>query len=84
MIKKIDIIILNYNGSTLLKECLPSVVAAADRSSHECCVSIVDNGSTDGSRLYVEKQFPRVLFYRARENAFLVSYNEFIQKQIWQ
>ena len=48
-IDRTHILVLNYNGRALLAECLPSVVAAAARAPVPCAVSVVDNGSTDGS-----------------------------------
>ena len=49
--KKISIIILNWNGINLLKEYLPRVLNATDLDISE--VIVADNGSTDGSMDYV-------------------------------
>lgn len=43
------ILVLNYNGGALLRECLPSIIEASARSPVPCAVSVVDNGSTDDS-----------------------------------
>ncbi len=48
-IDRTHILVLNYNGLRLLGECLPTIVEAASRSPWPCAVTIVDNGSTDGS-----------------------------------
>ncbi len=48
-IPRTHLLVLNYNGRSLLGECLPSIVEAADRYPGSCRVSVVDNGSTDGS-----------------------------------
>jgi len=49
--KKISIVILNWNGINLLKEYLPRVLDASDLDLSE--VIVADNGSTDGSTDYV-------------------------------
>lgn len=59
----VSVIVLNWNGKELLKECLPSVVdAAAACGKHE--VIIVDNGSEDGSVGFLESKFPNVRILR--------------------
>ena len=50
----VSLIIVNWNGLTLLKEYLPSILAT-DYPNYE--VIIVDNGSTDGSIDYVTQNF---------------------------
>ncbi len=54
------ILVLNYNGRELLGECLPSVVEAARRSPVPCRVTVVDNGSTDGSLETLARDWPGV------------------------
>jgi N-acetylglucosaminyl-diphospho-decaprenol L-rhamnosyltransferase len=54
------ILILNYNGRALLNECLPSVVEAARLSPVRCRVTVVDNGSTDGSVEALADDWPEV------------------------
>ena len=54
------ILILNYNGRALLAECLPSIVEAAARSPVPCAVTVVDNGSTDGSLDELAQNWPKV------------------------
>jgi N-acetylglucosaminyl-diphospho-decaprenol L-rhamnosyltransferase len=54
------ILVLNYNGRRLLGECLPSVVEAARRSPVPCRVTVVDNGSTDGSTEVIADEWPGV------------------------
>lgn len=54
------ILVLNYNGRELLAECLPSIVAAAARAPVPCAVSVVDNGSTDGSLELLARDWPGV------------------------
>ncbi len=59
-IDRTHILVLNYNGRGLLEECLPSILAAAERSPVPCRVTVVDNSSTDGSRELVASQLPSV------------------------
>ena len=42
----VSIIIVNYNTTTLLKDCIASVIKHTKKVSYEIIVS--DNGSTDG------------------------------------
>lgn len=68
------ILVLNYNGRTLLGECLPSVVEAAARSPVPCAVSVVDNGSTDGSLDELARNWPGIGLWR-EPNRGLASFN---------
>jgi GT2 family glycosyltransferase len=76
---KVNIAVLNYNGKALLKECLPSVIAAAKKSIHEVTVTVLDNCSTDGSVEFLKQRFPEVKTSLARENKVYCSYNEFFK-----
>jgi N-acetylglucosaminyl-diphospho-decaprenol L-rhamnosyltransferase len=68
------ILVLNYNGRSLLRECLPSVVEAARLSPVPCRVSVIDNGSSDGSPEIVADEWPSVgLVFE--ENRGLASFN---------
>ena len=53
----LSVIILNWNGKELLKECLDSLLSQACRSFE---VILVDNGSVDGSADYVQESYPWV------------------------
>jgi len=53
------IVIPNWNGRDLLEKYLPSVVIAAERVPGSEVI-VVDNGSTDGSAVFVEERFPQV------------------------
>lgn len=70
-------IVLNYNGEHLLKSYLGSVVSSAEASRIPTGVTVLDNGSTDGSEEFVGRQFPTVSFVKARANRFLCSFNEY-------
>ncbi|MGZ5136072.1 MAG: glycosyltransferase family 2 protein, partial [Flavitalea sp.] len=56
----LSIIIVNYNVKYFLEQCLHSVRKATKGINAE--VFVVDNNSTDGSRLYLESRFPEVMF----------------------
>jgi len=53
----ISVIVLNWNGSRLLEQCLASVMA---QTYPHLEIIIPDNGSTDGSVDLVKKKFPGV------------------------
>lgn len=72
------ILVLNYNGRDLLEQCLPSVVTAA-RETSGCTVSVVDNGSDDGSLAWVRAHWPDVGVFRC-PNLGLVSFNQIVHR----
>ena len=59
-IDRTHILVLNYNGRGLLAECLPSIVAGRRAVAGPCRVTVVDNGSTDGSRRAGRKSLARL------------------------
>lgn len=73
------ILVLNYNGRALLSECLPSIVEAAARSPVPCPVSVVDNGSTDGSIEELMNHWPEVRIVR-ESNRGLASFNTVLER----
>lgn len=76
---KVDILVLNYNGRSLMEAYLPSVCEAAKMSSHECKTYVVDNLSTDGSVEFLEENIPEAGIIRASANRVLCSYNEAVE-----
>lgn len=62
---KLSVIIPNWNGKYLLKICLPSLKKQTFR---EFEVVIIDNGSKDGSKEYIEKYFPEVKLIKLETN----------------
>ncbi|MDR3636732.1 MAG: glycosyltransferase [Isosphaeraceae bacterium] len=72
--ERTHILVLHYNGRDLLKECLPSVIEAAARSAVPCAVSVVDNGSTDGSLDELVESWPGVQVI-SESNQGLASFN---------
>jgi GT2 family glycosyltransferase len=78
-IDRTHILVLNYNGRGLLAECLPSVVEAARSSPVPCRVSVVDNGSTDGSGDLVRSRWREVGFVD-EDNLGLASFNRVLER----
>ncbi|MCA9395612.1 MAG: glycosyltransferase [Candidatus Omnitrophica bacterium] len=76
---KTRIVILNYNGESMMKQCLPSVLKAVQTSRYDIAVTILDNGSSDGSEKYVKSEFPMFEYIHAPSNDFLCSFNAYAQ-----
>ncbi|MFW6224676.1 MAG: glycosyltransferase family 2 protein, partial [Bacteroidota bacterium] len=58
-------LILSYNGKHLLEEAIPSYLDN-DYSNFE--VVVIDNGSTDGTKEWVNKNYPEVEVLRTEKN----------------
>ncbi|MEN6384940.1 MAG: glycosyltransferase family 2 protein [Phycisphaerales bacterium] len=63
---ELSIIIVNWNGSEITKQCLTSIYEQTRQISFE--VIVVDNGSSDSSCEMIEKYFPQVRIIANREN----------------
>ena len=61
----VAILILNWNGRSLLATCLPPLL---NQSYTNYEVVVVDNGSTDDSVAFVREQFPQVQLIQNEEN----------------
>jgi len=61
----ISIIIVNWNGKDLIKDCLVSV---SNQSYNDYEVIVVDNGSADGSVEFVKNNFPSAIVVPLSEN----------------
>ncbi len=70
----VDLVVLNFNGRGLLRQCLRSIIDAAAASRHACRVVVIDNASTDGSIEFLREQFPEIHIQRC-PNLGLCSYN---------
>ena len=64
--KLLSIIIVNYNVSHFLEQCLLSVMAACREIDAE--VIVVDNNSVDGSTAMVREKFPQVILIENSDN----------------
>jgi hypothetical protein len=74
---KVAIVILNFNGKHFLQEFLPSVM----KFSAGAKIIVADNGSTDGSGEFVEKNFSQAELIRLKENkGFCGGYNEVLRQ----
>ena len=71
--KDIAVVILNWNGKTLLETFLPSVI----KYSNDAIIYVADNASTDTSVAFVEEHFPTVKLIRNSENGgYAKGYND--------
>ena len=70
----ISVVILNWNGSALMEEFLPSVIANTPSQIAE--IIVADNGSTDNSVAMLKEKFPSVrLLLFDRNYGFAEGYN---------
>lgn len=77
---KVSVVIVNWNGREVLRECLAAVCAQCYPNFH---VIVVDNGSTDGSVACVREQFPEVEVLELGDNrGFAGGNNAGIQKAL--
>lgn len=77
--KKISIVILNWNGCEILRSFLPSVIHYSDGDDIEICVA--DNGSTDTSVTMLREEFPAVRLILLEQNhGFAEGYNLALNK----
>lgn len=73
--RKVSVVILNWNGAEMLRTFLPSVVKYTNPELAEVCVA--DNGSTDNSVDIVRDEFPSVRLISFKENyGFAEGYNK--------
>ena len=77
--KKIAIVILNWNGQQLMEQFLPSVLAHSPAELAE--VVVADNGSTDGSIAMLQAKFPMVRRIVFEKNwGFAEGYNKALEQ----
>ncbi len=62
---KVSVIIPNWNGNELLKDCLRSLVG---QSFKDFEIILVDNGSTDDSVSFIENFFPDIKIVKLEKN----------------
>ena len=66
---EITLIITNWNGSNLLRECLPTVLEAVRFDHHHCYeVMVIDDCSTDNSLGILADEFPEVRTEQTPQN----------------
>lgn len=78
--KKITVVILNWNGAEMLREFLPSVIQySVGGEGIEICVA--DNASTDASCDILQKEFPAVRLIKLDRNyGFADGYNRALEQ----
>lgn len=76
---KAAVIIVNWNGKHLLKECLDSVFAQTYQNFD---VYFIDNGSTDGSFAFVKENYPKIKLIQLKENTGFAKGNNVGIKQV--
>lgn len=75
--KKIAVVILNWNGEKLLQDFLPYVIKFSD----EATIYVADNSSTDNSIEVIQKEFPSVKIIQNESNyGFAKGYNIALKK----
>lgn len=75
MMKKLSIVILNWNGHDYLKKFLPLILKYSNESWIQ--VIVADNASTDDSVFFLKKQFPDVILIEMDKNyGFAGGYNK--------
>jgi GT2 family glycosyltransferase len=75
-LKKIAVVILNWNGVKLLEQFLPSVI----QYSPEATIYIADNASTDQSIAFVKNNYPTIQVVQSKTNqGFAGGYNDALQ-----
>ena len=71
--KKLTIVILNFNGKDFLEKFLPSVIQYSE--GHE--IIVADNCSTDESVLFLQENFPKIrLIINVSNGGFAKGYND--------
>ena len=75
--KKIAVVILNWNGKKLLEQFLPSIVSF----SNEATIYLADNASTDASISFVKQNYPDIKIIQNDGNyGFANGYNVALQQ----
>lgn len=76
--KKVAVVILNWNGATMLQQFLPSVIR---HSNEHANIYVADNGSTDTSCDIVEREFIQARLIKLDKNyGFAEGYNLALEK----
>jgi len=74
---KVAVVILNWNGKTLLEKFLPSVVKY---SMDEAEIYIADNNSTDNSISFIKHNYPEIKIVQNKKNGgYAKGYNDALQ-----
>ena len=72
--KRVAVVILNYNGKKFLEDFLPNVIANTDEELAD--IVVADNASTDGSVEFMQERFPDIrLICNGVNGGFATGYN---------
>lgn len=72
--KRVAVVILNYNGKKFLEEFLPNVMANTNAELAD--IVVADNASTDGSADFMRERFPEIrLIENGSNGGFATGYN---------
>lgn len=63
---RVHLVIVNYNTAGLLRRCLDHALASV--TPHQFDITVVDNGSTDGSMAVLAAEYPQVTAIRSARN----------------
>lgn len=58
--KKVSVVILNWNGEAMLRRFLPSVCKFSEIEQGDVEICVADNGSTDSSLALLKNEFPSI------------------------
>lgn len=77
--KKVAVVILNWNGKKLLEQFLPSIIQHTDTNLAE--IIVADNNSDDDSCIFIEQSYPQINIIRLSENyGYAGGYNKALEK----
>ena len=77
--KKVAVVILNYNGKKFLEQFLPNVIENTDPTLAE--IVVADNASTDGSVEFMKERFPGIwLIVNDFNGGFATGYNQALRQ----
>jgi N-acetylglucosaminyl-diphospho-decaprenol L-rhamnosyltransferase len=65
----LSVVIVSYNTSDLLSNCLSSIEAWLEANSHSSEIIVIDNASTDGTSSMIRRRFPDIVLIENRKNA---------------
>jgi GT2 family glycosyltransferase len=75
---KIAVVILNWNGRTLLEKFLPSIVKYSKNDGE---IYVADNNSTDDSIAFLKKHYPRIKIVQNKVNGgYAKGYNDALKR----
>ena len=77
--KKVSVVILNWNGKKLLEQFLPSVIEYTNSDIAD--IIVADNNSSDDSTSFLKRQYPQIKLIELSENyGFAEGYNQALSR----